>query len=91
MEQRELTFDLQAFQILTMIRDLGHLSDHQLDMVTAQIADMINCSGGELAPDGVIRAELVRPVAARMLFEGEAEMSPEQQRLLQEEWKALFG
>lgn len=73
----------EASSFLVGLRDLGYLTadmeDHVLDLLLDEVSD-----------DGVVGLPGLRRAVASVLFERQAELDPDTQRFLDEEWRVAF-
>ena len=78
-----LEVDPAASTLLDVLVELGHLDATLLEIVNDRLLD--------LEPEGgIFTLDHIRRVAAEVLFESDADIDPEQKRVLELEWGMLF-
>lgn len=77
----DLSEDASGF--LVGLRDLGYLTPDMEDEVLDLLLD-------EVGDDGIVGLSGLRRAVASVLFERQAELDPETQRFLDEEWRVAF-
>ena len=83
-EPQHLDLEPRASDLIELLRDLGHLDEVAMDRLTAEI---VGVNHGE----HLVTFEEVRRAAAIVLFDGSANMRPEQRELMEAEWSRLFS
>lgn len=82
-----LEMEPRAADFLELLRDLGHLDERTVDLLTD---GLLNARQAESKTTRPVTFDELRRAAALLLFQGD-HLRPEQRELLDQEWARLFS